>query len=413
MARTGREAGRQNIQRLNEGADDLKNVEDTRNVLARSTQEKTGRGSERVPQSDEEGNALFGTPEAVATALFGSLILGPVGGVLLGGAQGWLKKNSDQAILDQLADERNVLTKAGDVYTERLGVLKAGATNDNDLEQVADMEGRVTAAKEFMLSADDKMQAHGVAMLASVDQDMSEYTIRQETQLIAAEAEEARQRVELDDRQFSRFTGMQSDFTNESAGYLAVSQSVNTALAALQSGTPADLHAAVVLVNKALDPESVVRAEEARAFGNMGSRFEKTANLILNEFTGATLTANQRRELGGLLMSIKDESTRFQLSREGRFSDQVIDADLPNKYHDNFRLVENVPSSITLDIQADALDKTRATAAAVTGAIADAPEAVRSAFEEFVNTDRGEAETIGAAFDLLNPTRPGARLPTN
>ena len=395
-----------NLAALQNIGGDVAQVEDAQTALARVTPDRSA-----APIQDAD--AEFGTPEAIATAVAASFILGPIGGLLLGGAQGWLKKRADQSVLDQIATEQTVLTDSAAVYDDVLQGFKDSATTEEDLAQVAVLEAQRTAAVEMMTSGDVALRDQGMEAFAKFEAGLQGYSTLQETQLIAKDAEEARQRVELDDRQFSRFTGMQDDFATESEGYLAVSQSINTALAALQNGTPADLHAAVVLVNKALDPESVVRAEEAAAFGNMGSALERGFQFVGEQFEGQTLTANQRRNLGGLLLNIKDQSTRFQLTREARFSDQVIDADLPAKYHDNFRLVENVPSSITLDIAPDALDRDRAERAAMTKAITDAPAAVRSAFDEFVNTDRGEAATIGAAFDLLNPTRPGPRLPTN
>ena len=386
---------------------DIAQVEDAQTALDRATPDRSA-----APAQDD-AEADFGTPEAIATAVAASFILGPVGGLLLGGAQGWLKKRADQSVLDQIVKEQTVLTDSAAVYDDVLQGFKDSATSEEDTAQVAVLEAQRTAAVEMMTSGDVALRDQGLEAFAKFEAGLQGYSTLQETQRIAGDAEEARQRVELDDRQFSRFTGMQTDFTNESESYLAVNQSINTALAALQNGTPADLHAAVVLVNKALDPESVVRAEEAAAFGNMGSALEKGFQFVGEQFQGQTLTANQRRNLGGLLLNIKNETTRFQLTREARFSDQVIDAELPGKYHDNFRLVENVPASIELDIAPDALDRDRAERAAVVEGIKNAPAAVRGAMDEFVQTNRGEAATVGAAFDLLNPARPRVNLPTN
>ena len=53
------------------------------------------------------------------------------------------------------------------------------------------------------------------------------------------------------------------------------------------------------------------------------------------------------------MVLISKTSTQFQLQREGLFSDRVSDAELPDKFHDNFRLVKGTPVAETPFIPPD------------------------------------------------------------
>jgi len=313
------------------------------------------------PEQDEtpaDGTADFGTAEAIATAIVGTVLLGPVGGILLGGAQGWLKKKSEQSVLDRIASEQNVLTESVDVYQDQLNDFKSTATNENDFEQIGVMEAGLTTARKFMLSADPELRARGIQIMGGVNSEMNRYAGVQETQSIAADALDAQLRVELDDNQYSRYTALQTDFDNQSAGYLVRKQAVNTAIAALQSGTAADIHAAMILFNKALDPRSAVLGEERTAITEMGSALDSAYNFFGEKFTGQKLNAQQRRELGAAILRINDTSEEFQMRREAIFTSRAIAANLPEQYLDKFRLVENLPGAEPLDIPKDLLDRT-------------------------------------------------------
>lgn len=310
-------------------------------ALTRLRQSRSRPGVQ-IPSDDE---AKFAAPEALATAVGASFVLGPVGGVLLGVAQGILGKREQQNALDAWADEQGVLNQADGIFNDELERLATTTTNPNDLEQLSAMQTQKDAALRMMMSSSPDLREQGAAALAEFQTNLNAYTVRQEEQRIAKESDDARIRRELDNEQFTRYESLQDDFTNESQNFTDVMQATDIALQALSSGTPADLWAASILVNKSLDPTGIVRQEEAEAVGKMGSLWEK-ANVILEKArSGETILPEQRRELSGLLDTIRTTVTKHQLAREARYSDEVDDAQLPLKYHDNFRLVESTPAA--------------------------------------------------------------------
>ena len=302
------------------------------------------------PVKDRD-KAGFAIPEALATAIAGGFILGPVGGLVLGAAQGLFTQRERQNALDEHADKQGVLTDTRDVFQGQIDALKQSATNPEDLEQIAALEARLTASYGLMANASPDMQAIGANEFTKFTSDLQAYTNNQEAQRIAREAEDARLRVELDNEQYARYTSSQSDFTAESQTYLDIRQATDTALAALDRGTPADLWAASILVNKALDPTGVVRSEEAQAVGELGSAWDKAATILQRLKSGESILPEQRQELADLLGTIQQTATRFQLAREARYSDEIVDIGLPDKYHDNFRLVEQTPAAVQTNIQ--------------------------------------------------------------
>lgn len=289
--------------------------------------------------------ASFALPEALATAVGAGFVLGPVGGILLGAAQGILGKQAKQSVLDQLASERGLISETDSIFNDELDRLSMATDDPDDLAQLNSMQATKDVALKMMASASPRMQEQGAAMLTKFNGDLQAYTERQETQRIAADTLDAQQRRELDNTQYSRYNSAIGSFRSESQTYLDVMEATDTALRALGSGTPADLWAAGILVNKALDPAGIVRQEEAESVGKLGGLWTK-ANVILEKAkSGETILPEQRRELSALLGTIRDTTTSHQLAREARYSDEVEDIGLPTKYHDNFRLVKTVPAS--------------------------------------------------------------------
>lgn len=295
--------------------------------------------------------AEFAMPEALATAVGAGWLLGPVGGLLLGAAQGILGKKEEQRAIDAMAAETEVIRKTDDVFNGELQRLALTATSPEDMDQLSALQTQKDAALQMMASPFPESQERGSAMLSDFTQRLNEYAVRQETQRIEADAFDKQLARELDNTQVARYKESIGRFNNESAAYLDVMNATDVALQALANGTPADLWAAGILVNKALDPSSVVREEEAAAVGRLGSLWDK-ANVYLEKArSGETILPKQRRELSDLLYKIRETGTKFQLAREARYSDEINDIDLPAKYHDNFRLAKTVPAAAPGDIE--------------------------------------------------------------
>ena len=324
--------------------------------------------------------AGFSTPEAVATAVASGFILGPVGGILMGVAQGILGKQAKQNVLDQFAAENEVYGSVDEMLNGQFDRLAAAATNPNDLEQLATLQTQKDTAMKMLTSGSQKLQAQGESLLADMFGQLNEYTDLQETQKIAAEAYDAELKRALSQEQYDRFTNIKIRFDDDSQQYEDILGATNTAIQALQDGSPADLWAAGILVNKALDPTGIVRQEEAEAVGALGSLFTKGEVILQKALDGTTILPEERNNLMSLLTTIQGGAKQIQLSREARFLTELADAEVPQKYWDNFRLVDSVPAASAKAVPLDPSALQNA-ADATTVPVTDALEAIDNAIE--------------------------------
>lgn len=364
----------------NKAAQDLANLTEatrgTQDQAARIAATDAERGTSfarRGLDRDGDGESEFALPEALATTVAAGWLLGPVGGLALGIAQGIYTKQQKQNALDEYVREQDAISGVQETLNGQFDQLLDGATNDNDREQLGALRTQQDGAFRMMLSGNPELEQKGSELLATVQGEVNAYTTRQESQRIEAEANDAQMRRELDQERYTRFTGLQDDFTSESTSFEEVRSQVNVAKEALERGTPADLHAALIGINKALDPTSVVREEEATAFARMGNLWDKGTSIIQQYVgSGQQATPEMRRDLLALLGTIDKNSTSLQLARETRYSEQLdlagfdIRKPTDSKYYDQFRLVDSVPA-----YQQQGLQNEQTTTEGVTGTLDD------------------------------------------
>jgi hypothetical protein len=173
-------------------------------------------GAERVPQSDEDGDAEFGTFEAIATGVVATAILGPLGGVLVGGAQGFLTKKAEQGVLDQLARNENALTDSVNIYQAQLDGFKGPNTTPEDLKEISAMEAGLAASLGMYQTADPQLMAAGVTGIQGVQSSMENFARNQDTQKIASDIENERRAVELGDKRDAKYTQLHGDYVARS-----------------------------------------------------------------------------------------------------------------------------------------------------------------------------------------------------
>lgn len=305
----------------------------------------TQAGAPRRYDRDGDGKASFAFPEALATAVGAGWLLGPIGGIALGIAQGILGQRERQGLLDEFAAEQDAIGGVQEVLAGQFDTLEANATNPNDLEQLGALRQQQDAAFKLMLSGSPVLQQQGMEMLTAVQSEVNQYTDLQETQRIEREALDAQLKRDLDQEHYNRYTKLEDDFTRESQSYEDITGATNIALEALADGTPASLWAASVLVNKALDPTSVVRQEEAQAVGALGSLWDRAGVILERAKNGQSILPEQRRELQALLGTIQNGAKQIQVAREARYLTQLEDSEIPRRYWDNFQLVDSVPAA--------------------------------------------------------------------
>lgn len=293
-------------------------------------------------QKGDEATGDLGA--SIATAVVGGLLLGPVGAVLLGGAQHLFTKKEKQGVLDRMAADGEALDQAESVFIENINTLRKSTDNPRDLEQLNAFQAQYESGMALAANASPEMQKLAAKQLGEAMTGINDYTVRQETQEIAAQTKEDADKRALGQQGYERFKDSRDNFTAESASYHAVNLSTGNLINALNRGTPVDQLAAVKLLEKTLDPQSVVRGSEAEAYGRLGSSLQQWEGFKNRLASGETLLPEQVKQMRGLALSINEEVYKLQLERETRFKDEITDIELPEQYHDNFQVAkEYVP----------------------------------------------------------------------
>jgi hypothetical protein len=124
-------------------------------------------------------------------------------------------------------------------------------------------------------------------------------------------------------------------------------------LEAIESGSPADIHASIIGVNKTLDPASVVRGEEVDSFKSMHSAWANAMQLADKWVTGDPMGSQQKRELKELTQRLLGNANQFHEVMEAEFSNELSDAKIGIEYSDNFRNSKNYPRASPYIIKPD------------------------------------------------------------
>lgn len=293
----------------------------------------------------DQEEAKFATPEAMATAVGASFILGPVGGLLMGVAQGILGKRERQNAIDQFNRDNAAYQGMNDVINSEFDRLAEGVTNDEDLAQLSTLQSNKDAAMKLLESGNPELVDQGMAMIQEVQAGMHEWSKTQETQRIEQEVRDAEIARDLNSEQQGNFQSLLDDYDAQSGNYKQTVLAGNQALELIERGNPVDIVAALIAVNKTLDPTSVVRPEEAKALAAGGDLLEQGMRK-LNELAGSglALSVEDRRQLSTLVTGLMNQSRAFQMQRDMEFQERAVTLDLPGKYVQHFRQVDDLPA---------------------------------------------------------------------
>lgn len=328
----------------------------------------------------EEEDAKFATPEALATAVGASFILGPVGGLLMGLAQGILGKQERQNAIDQFNRENAAYGEMNAVINDEFDRLSAGVTNDEDLAQLSTLQSNKDAAMKLLESGSPELVEQGMAMFQEVQTGMHEWAKTQETQRIEGEVRDAQIARDLDTQQQGNFKGLLDDYDSQSANYKQTVLASNQAMELIERGNPVDIVAALIAVNKTLDPSSVVRPEEAKALVAGGDLLEQ-AQRKLEEYAGSGLPlgVEDRKELMTMVQGLTNQARGFQMQRDIEFQKRAVTLDLPSNYVQHFRMVDDLPAFKPGEIQ-DRQGGIQETLEGPRGAVTDAIESTANFF---------------------------------
>ena len=287
----------------------------------------------------EPKKAKFGKEVALATAVLGSVLLGPVGGILLGYAQGALAKKEKQGLINRYSKTENVHDTSSKIYDDNIKALVFGASEE-DRDQLFTMQAMKNSAVALSKSGIPQLQEQGGKLMAKAWEAIDAFAVTNKKQKIEAQVKSDELTRALGKEGKADYDKSISVFRAESASYIKVQLSTANLINALNRGRPVDQLAAVKLMEKTLDPQSVVRGSEAEAYGRLGSSLQQWDGFKNRLATGETLLPQQSREMRELALSIYDEVYKLQLAREIRFSDEITDKEIPIKYHNNFRIAE-------------------------------------------------------------------------
>lgn len=288
--------------------------------------------------------AGFSLPEGVATAVGASLVLGPAG-ILLGVAQGILGKQAKQNALDAWAADNDAMSAANQVINDDYDRLEMILTDPLDADQLATVRAMHDASVEMIKSPNPETSARGVALAEQASAGKLELVTRQEEQSIEQGVRDKQAARDLTNTQQGIQQHLLSAYDAQSANFKTVTEKTNSGRALVARGNPVDLIAALIQINKALDPIGVVRPEEAKAFGNVGNKIEQMQTK-LEEWagTGQSMRVPQRAEIIELLDTIDSFNRGIQSNTDLIFQGRAIDAELPEKYVNDFSAEIQYPS---------------------------------------------------------------------
>jgi hypothetical protein len=292
-------------------------------------------GGRQVP-ADERAD--FDTASALATGVGASLVFGPAG-LLLGVAQGVLGQRAEQQILDESTAARQVVASAVDTLQDEVDLLPTETQGDREF--LGTVAGDMRRIRE--MTGNPRTLGAAGALSQQVRERVRGRLGALEAQRINDAALQEQRAIELNTQQQALYERDYDRFNKGSENYVKTASAVTLADRALVSGNPAQQQAAIVLLNKALDPSSVVRSEEAKAFAEMGSILEQGRSIIRGIENGQILTQDQAVFMQDLLRQIHAVNEETQHAHEGFYQQRLADADMPLKYHDDFNFTNRGP----------------------------------------------------------------------
>lgn len=279
-------------------------TDDAATALDRITPERDER-----PAVGEDGEAQFGTPEAIATAVVGSVLLGPVGGLLLGGAQGWLSKRAQQDILDELVAENEGLQGAADVYAGTFDALRKNIVTPEEHDQINLLETEYKAATEMMFSGSAANREKGAVMFTNFQTRLSQFADLQDQQRIALDAAEAQLKAQMGERAYTEHKSLHGNYMTRTDPLVEQQRVINVARTGINRGDGPGVFAGQVGLIKLQNPGSVDLPESMIAMMDTlnGLADSLEATVAKNVSDGGGWTDETRRDALKLL----DDMERF------------------------------------------------------------------------------------------------------
>lgn len=270
-----------------------------------------------VEEMASSGEASFAMPEALATAVGASWLLGPAG-ILLGVAQGILGKKEKQNAIDKYAAESGAISKANGIIFDKLDSMEMA--NPDNAEQIGVFRTRLEEAAGYLESGTPELMAEAARIQDAVGSAMNSMAVTDEAQMIAARAREQEYQRGLSKELYTRFTDLRKTYDTESQGFEDGRLAANKARDALRRGNPVDLVAATRLAIRTVEPTGPLTDEDVKAYaaiGNLQTRLESMAEKWVG--TGAQLSDPMRRDFEAMINAFERQNSAIQMVRDIRF----------------------------------------------------------------------------------------------
>jgi hypothetical protein len=285
--------------------------------------------------------AEFAGPEALATAVGAGFILGPVGGLAVGIAQGLLMKGERQGLLDAYAADSAAMQDINEIYTDQLDQREMMAETPEDLAQINGLRAEQDAA--MRLSASGTLQAEGAAAWERFSTNLNAFDVANEAQRIAREVKEADDARLHSATEISAHRALLGDFRSDSANFEVEQNNANNTLAALNSGTGASLTAALASMPIIVNPEAGATTEaEVDIWRNINGTIESLTGRIQQELGSGGLTDPTRKEIIKVVQQYKQQSIASQQAREAYYGTRLEPNGIPQRFAPEYNLSARV-----------------------------------------------------------------------
>lgn len=359
---------------------------------------------------DKDGNnASFDMPNALATGIGAGFILGPIGGAVLGIAQGFLGKKAEQNLLDEAAKQSNVMRDAIDAARMQITGQYSQELSDRDKAILDDQMNRLATAEDMLFSGSVDMRENGAIMFDGVTKDHTTWLDTQEKQKIAENA-----LIRETDRQtVADFRSDLATYDAQTENFASIEQRTRSIIENMNQGDPVSVLSALSQMPLAInDAAGAMTDGEFALWQEVGGWADGWIGKIEKELAGGGgMTEDTRREIIAEAEDLRRRNSAFQTMRDGRYKGRAplfgFSEDMTAEFDARKFVPDWKPATFTPGPETSRIDRQRGTDGAgnvVERLLPDPGNVYEDANEIRLRQD------IPAPAPVLNPRSP---LPTN
>lgn len=242
------------------------------------------------------------------------------------------------ARLQQRSRDIKTINTAFSGFDSQQGSLRERARTAEDRAQLDVLDKQAEYARTLLLSDNEELRALGRETQGRVFSGQQAFATQNEAQELAGQAA-------LGPERWTKYSGLQDNYRQESASFLEQRTAMGRVNAALASpDSPAGDLALVYAYMKILDPGSAVREGEVANAGNAGGVPEVVLtayNQLLRD--GQRLTPEQRKDFYSNATKTFAAARAEQLERDTRYMGQARDVGIPDSMLGHFQLPNDAP----------------------------------------------------------------------